>query len=215
VPAKKIITPGTRFGFLTVLRESTIRQYRQVSWLCSCDCGRSHVVAASSLFSGNTTSCGCRKGITRAKQLLKHGHCQRGMKRSKIYAAWANIWRRTTDPKNDHFEFYGGRGIVVCERWSEFESFLADMGEPPSPKHSIERIDNNGPYSPDNCRWIPLADQAKNKRTTRWVVWHGQRMCFEDACRSEGISSKIVYKRMKRGWPLDRALLTSPPPAQP
>lgn len=206
MPAKKIITPGTRFGSLTVIGESAARQHNQVSWICRCDCGKECFVAGASLFSGNTSSCGCKKGLTRASQLLRHGHCRRGAGQSKTYVAWANMRKRTTDPSNDRYAAYGGRGISVCDRWQSFDLFVADMGEAPSSQHSIDRIDVNGDYEPSNCRWITLREQAQNRQDTRWVIWHGERLCFEEACRRAGVKSVVAYKRLRRGWTLDRAL---------
>ena len=94
-------------------------------------------------------------------------HGESGVNRTPEYSVWKGIRYRCNDPKNHSFKYYGGRGIRVCERWDRYEKFLADMGRRPSPKHSIERKDNNGDYSPQNCKWATVQEQALNSRKTR------------------------------------------------
>lgn len=134
--------------------------------------------------------------------LLKHGHANG----TPEYRAWRNMLTRCFWPKSRSFGRYGGRGISVCARWAaSFEAFLADVGLRPSNDHSIDRISNDGNYEPGNVRWATSAEQRLNKAGTRWVVVGGERMPLKTACERAGLRYIVVWKRLKRGWPVDRA----------
>lgn len=150
---------GKRFGKLVVLQNSGNKDGRSL-WLCQCDCGKQTIVMGRYLIKGRTKSCGCyRKGFGTLWN-VKHG--QSG---STEYNSWRGMIERCTNPKNIGFNNYGGRGIKVCERWlNSFEAFLQDMGPKPTPKHSLERIDNNGDYEPGNCKWEIRIKQNRNQR---------------------------------------------------
>lgn len=112
-----------------------------------------------------------------------------------LYRRWYNMKARCERPSKDQYPLYGGRGIFVCERWQEFKNFLQDMGQPPSPRHTIGRIDNDGPYSPENCRWEDPIQQANNKRTNVRV---GGKTLAENA-RELGITPETIRYRLARG----------------
>lgn len=146
---------GQRFSRLVVVRQSPLWRHGCAQWECLCDCGERVTVNGHTLRNGNTRSCGC----------LMRTHGESGPDRSPEYATWKGIKRRCSAPRCKDYKDYGGRGIRVCDRWlNSFENFLADMGRKPSPKHSIDRADNDGNYEPGNCRWATPSEQSKNRR---------------------------------------------------
>lgn len=153
---------GQVLGRWTIVGRHSVRSFQcgttSIAWACRCSCGTEKVVQGSNLRSGHSQSCGC---------LMREVVTTHGRYLTRQYRAWSGMIARCHSPKNGGFKHYGGRGISVCKRWRSFENFLADMGERPGPKHSIDRIDTNGNYEPENCRWATNAEQQLNKRTTR------------------------------------------------
>lgn len=127
--------------------------------------------------------------------------------RTVEYYTWQRILGRCYNQKRPDYHWYGGRGITVCDRWRHsFENFLADLGPRPSPRHSIERRDNEASYSPDNCRWATAAEQANNRRSNTFLVFNGERLTIADWSRRTGIGRSAITWRLGQGWKPERTL---------
>lgn len=147
---------GQIFGGITALRFTRVVE-RNSKWLCKCHCGKEFEASGSLLRRNVVRSCGCNPPP------IVHGHTASGGM-SPEYQSWRAMIQRCTNPKNNRFQYYGARGIAVCERWETFSNFLRDMGPKPTPKHSLERVENDKGYSPDNCKWATALEQRHNRR---------------------------------------------------
>ncbi len=185
---------------LTVIKRIGTSSNRHILWLCVCECGNETSVQSSKLRMGLSKSCGC-VGAT------KHGHTKNS-KPSKIYQVWGGMIQRCTNPKNKAYGGYGGRGIGVCKRWKKFSNFLEDMGTPPSLRHTIERVNNNGDYCITNCIWATMAEQGRNRRNNRWITFDGKTQTISEWSREKGISTGTISYRLKIGWSKKKALTT-------
>lgn len=186
---------GKRFGRLVVLSYAGNDKHRQANWLCKCDCGVEKVVPGYLMKHGMTKSCGCYRRDDSRSRKTKHGGCY-----TTEYQTWLGIKNRCTNPNEDVYPAYGGRGIKVCDRWlNSFENFLEDVGKKPSRKHSLDRYpDKNGNYEPGNCRWATQEEQMRNIRSNRWIECNGERMILMDWARRFGISHSNLRKQLKR-----------------
>lgn len=193
MPKLKNIT-GQRFGRLIAV-EYIGRKNRESQWLCKCDCGNFAICGLQNLQHPRMHSCGC--WLQEGNMFRKHSGCF-----TLTYSSWASLKARCLTPSDRHYSDYGGRGIKVCDRWlgeHGFENFLADMGERPTLKHSIDRIDVNGNYEPSNCRWATSVVQANNKRNNIIIEHNGETHSLCDWCRMFGVDSTRARKRYMRG----------------
>lgn len=162
---KWIDKTGQRFGRLVVLNREEKSRTGQPRWRCQCDCGNETVVNGGALVTGNTSSCGCLRVEANISRLRTHGHSLCGDV-SKTYRCWENMRTRVFNKTSPAYKNYGGRGISICDRWSDFKNFLEDMGESPEGL-TIERLDNDGNYCKENCRWATRTRQGRNNRQAK------------------------------------------------
>jgi len=147
-----------RFGRLKVIAFARIAKNRNALWKCECDCGRTIIAYSGRLIAKRLRSCGCLR-----KELLIKSHTTHGLSEKPVYITWAIMIQRCTNPKHPNYKYYGGRGIKICKEWMRFENFFADMGDRPKGL-TLDRINNNGNYEKENCRWATMTQQARNSR---------------------------------------------------
>ncbi len=185
---------GKSFGRLTVIEND--RMEKGVRWaLCLCECGKESDVRVSDLRSGNTRSCGCLFKDTRKTSNVSHG-----MAHTRLYSIWTNMKTRCYNPNVPGFKHYGGRGITVCEEWEgdfvNFYNWAVETGY--NDELTIERVDVNRNYDPDNCMWVEANEQSKNRRGNIYIELNGKTETLRGWCNELGLPYKIVHQRMKR-----------------
>jgi hypothetical protein len=210
-PRRKDLS-GRAFHSWTVVEFSHIGKHGEARWKCRCHCGAERMIDASDLLRGTSKCCGCnRPEIARKNQksCYKHGHARDG-KVTPTFKAWASMIQRCYTKTDARYRLYGAKGVAVCERWREsFETFLEDMGERPTDKHSLDRFpDPFGNYEPGNCRWATTTQQNRNKRTTRWITCRGETLCLADWAERTGVPVTTILGRLTRGWEVETALYT-------
>lgn len=199
---------GQRFGRLQVVRLNGIKEVkrsyrinRYAMWECVCSCGNSCIASTQNLKSGRTKSCGCLY-----LESIHDGNPKHNKSKTRLYRLYSGIKNRCYNTNEPSYKNYGGRGIVMCQEWADnFMSFYEwaiangyNESLPPS-ECSIERIDVNGNYCPENCEWVPVSQQGRNKRNTRYVTYKGKRMSVAEAAELSGVNSKTIYSRLARG----------------
>lgn len=205
---KRVDRTGQRFGRLVVFKLSHRNARYQAFWRCQCDCGNEKVASGSELLAGDTQSCGCLSSETTAARNHRHGYYG-----TPEYKAWSGMIQRCTNPRNSSFVYYGGRGIKVFPAWlDDFTAFLRDVGERPSPLHSIDRYpDNDGDYEPGNVRWATDSEQIGNRRflgRRNAIVLSagGQGLSVPELAAKIGVSPSAIYKRIRLGWTPEQLL---------
>lgn len=132
-----------------------------------------------------------------------------GLSYSREYQIWEMIVQRTTNPKNTHYSYYGGRGIKISKKWLRgegFVNFINHIGFAPTQKHTVDRINNSKGYEPDNVRWVTMEEQSKNKRNTNWLTYQNKKLCLADMARQYGLYPQALRSRLKKGWSLKESL---------
>lgn len=192
--ARKIDLTGKRFGRLTVVEEAPSKNGRAM-WRCVCDCGNEKVVGRQNLMDGMTKSCGC----LRIKFPTLHG-----MAKSRICVEWRSMKQRCYTQKAENYYLYGGRGITVCDEWKDFEKFYAwAMDNGYTDELTLDRIDNNGPYAPWNCRWVTYKEQANNTRRNFRICYNGETKTLQEWSDIIGIKRQTIKHRIDSGWDIE------------
>ena len=196
---KRTDLTGKRVGKLTVI-DYAYTKNNKAYWNCICDCGNKCVVTARNLITAMTQSCGCSKRESMRKVALKHGGSG-----TRLYSIWCNMKDRCYNPNNKHYHRYGGRDITICSEWvnnfSSFESWALSHGY--DDKLSIDRINNDAGYNPENCRWVTNKVQQNNRSTNHLITYKGETMDVTEWADKVGIPASTLYDRLAYGWTLD------------
>lgn len=191
---------GQQFGELTVLQMLPERKRKRTMWLCACSCGKQTAAFVTSLLRGDKKSCGCWTKRFSARRT--HGRTH-----TAEYSSWLGAKRRCTDENDEAYKDYGQRGIFMCDAWlGSFEAFFRDMGEKPGAGYSIDRLDNDGPYNPENCRWATQTEQVRNRRNTKRLTYMGVTKLLVDWSQELGINEGTLRSRLRRGLTVEEAL---------
>lgn len=191
---------GGEYGRLTLIGMDSPAKSGHPRYLCSCSCGGRKSVSIYSIASGKTQSCGCLHKEQLANRNRSHNMCGTG-----TYRTWNVMKSRCTNKNFPKYESYGARGIRICDKWMTFEGFIEDMGERPAGM-SIDRIDVDGDYCKENCRWATASQQQRNKTNTRYITAFGRTQCLADWADETGIDHRTIGTRLTRGWSPERSV---------
>ena len=200
---EKLDLTGKQFGDWTVLYEEPQEGYVR-KWRCRCVCGAEKTVYQGNLTQGKSQGCGCA-----ARQQSRERSKTHGKRHTRIYTVWCLMRRRCYDKTTPSYNSYGGRGITVCDEWlgkDGFQNFwnwaYANGYDADAPKFqcTIDRIDVNGNYCPENCRWVDMRTQARNKQDTHWVEFGGETISLAEFCEKYNVSHGLACERLQRGW---------------
>jgi len=197
---------GMRFGNLVVLNR-LLSYLGYARWLCHCDCGNNKSVLGTNLIHNRTKSCGClnKKWMSR----LGKNNKTHGLTKTSTFKSWKSMLDRCNNPNLRCYQYYGKRGIKVCDRWLKFENFLEDMNQKPSSKHQIDRIDNNKGYYKENCKWSSPKQNCRNRSNNHNILFNGKTQCISAWAEELDIPSQILYRRINLDlWSIERALIT-------
>lgn len=193
---------GERFGRLVVVEQVESKKRKNRRWRCICDCGKETEVNTVDLRSGNTSSCGC----FRVDETIRR-HTTHGQAGTRLFDIWCGMRQRCSNPNIGKYDRYGGRGITVCKEWDNFEPFLEwSMLNGYSDTLTIDRIDSNGNYCPENCRWATLKQQANNKRSNVIEEYCGVTGTRSEICDYFGLGYGLLSERIQRGWTIRDAI---------
>jgi hypothetical protein len=194
---------GQKFNKLTVIAEVKTNG-KNKQWKCICDCGKETIARQSRLQNGDKKSCGCF-GFEQISTINK----KHGRYKHPLYCIWLGMIQRCTKKNQHNYSRYGGRGIKVCDRWFDIENFIADMGERPSLKHTLERVNNDGDYGPDNCCWATMKEQSLNKRQAHILTFNGKSQTLREWADELHIKYSTLACRVDLyGWTTEKALTT-------
>lgn len=199
---------GSKFGHWTVLGLTDDKKKA----LCRCDCGNKKIVWKTNLIYGKSSSCGCVPHAKTIERCTKHG----GTK-TRLYSVWSNMRRRCYETTNSRYHRYGGRGIKVCPEWKDdfgaFREWMLSQGYDETSKYgeqTLDRIDNDGDYSPDNCRLANLKEQSANRCTRHLLEYNGISLSITEWNTKMGYPDGCIDNRIRKGWSAERAITTPP-----
>lgn len=203
--AKRLeVNAGDRYARLTIIKEVEKKNKRRY-FLCKCDCGNHREVRMTNLRYGSTKSCGCLRDEQNRVAGFKHG-----LRSSPIYSSWHSMKQRCLNPNAQSYHYYGGRGITIFDEWKDdfmnFYNWAIENGY--TEGMTIERIDVNGNYEPDNCTWIPQSEQSNNTRRNKPVAFNGKTKNVTEWSKELGFNRGMLRKRLSSGWSIERALTT-------
>lgn len=194
---------GKVFERLTVIENLGLDETKKFTmWKCRCECGNEIITRKHALKNGRTKSCGCHRVETQYQKLFKHG-----MFDTAIYRSWQAMKRRCQSPTDVNYVNYGGRGIKVFEEWNDFEAFYRDMGDTHKEGLTLDRIDVNGDYTPENCRWATMMEQGNNKRNTIFITVFGETLPISEVARKYNMNRNTLYQRIRRGMTPEAAVM--------
>lgn len=207
LPPRALNVTGFRFDRLIALRPVGYTRAKTILWLCQCDCGNMTVTYLNKLRSGKTRSCGCLAREMTIQKNWKHGESH-----TPLFRHWYGIIRRCTDPRRKGYVDYGGRGIRICDEWrNSFEAFRDHVAQLPGygeDGYTLDRVDNDGNYSPGNLRWATRTEQNRNKRNVRPLTYQGRTQCLGAWAEEIGVKQKVLENRLRIGWSIERTLST-------
>jgi hypothetical protein len=195
---------GHRFGRLTVIEFDGIKTRHRAYWICKCECGQVKSICGHDLMTGYTKSCGCLRADNGRLQLTKHGKS-----RTRLYYIYQSMKQRCNDKNHHAYKDYGGRGIVVCNEWMAFNAFYdwaIKNGYRENAGLSIDRINVDGNYCPENCRWAIIDTQANNKRSNKYFELNGEHHSIAEWAKILGGSASLIHARLRKGWSIEKAL---------
>lgn len=202
---------GQKFGRLTALKRCESKN-KHAMWLCHCDCGNDKIVSLQHLRQGNVKSCGCLNREIAPERGRKSRIGERSRKHgdfgTKLYGIWAGMKRRCQNSNTKYYSDYGGRGIQVCEEWQDYEPFRTwAVSHGYCEGMSIERIDVDGNYCPENCKWIPIGEQNRNKRLSIRLQYQGKQYTIKEIAQITGLKERTIQGRYERGWKVEDLFL--------
>lgn len=197
---------GHRYGRLTVIERVGKNNTGQTTWKCVCDCGKEIIVVGARMRFGSVKSCGCLQ-----REMASLANKTHGMTKSKLHVDWRAMRKRCFCKNDKAYKDYGGRGITVCDEWNDFMAFYEwSMNNGYSEELSLDRIDNDGNYCPENCRWTDSITQGNNKRNNFRVEYNGETKTLAEWSRITGIGSSTIKSRIISGWSIEDALFCKP-----
>lgn len=187
---------GQKFGRLTVLEHIYVDKKPYSRWVCQCECGNRVIRPRGDLVSGHSKSCGCL-----ATELLINRNTKHGFYGEHLYNVWNTMRQRCNDPNKAHYDRYGGRGISICNEWNDYNTFREwAMSNGYKNNLTIDRIDVNGNYCPENCRWVTWQEQQNNRTSNRMITANGETHTIAEWSRISGIKSSTIQSRLSYGW---------------